>query len=292
MTDERESPEEPRVEPDHSRTHQVERQRRNLAEGAADGKAARRVRAVLIVGAVAFGSSVALATSLSDRPALPTTLAALLLILLPALSLAQTTPNVEVASHRKELYTSTAILLFALGALGLLGSWFLEVVPRQLLHPPPSLLLTLSAAALVCAACLGITYLFHILRHRAGWMERPIVHDMMPDTREEKRLFAVLSLAAGTGEEIAFRGFLPAYLSPWFGSYLAAALIPALAFGLMHAYQGAHGIARTTLMGVVMAVGVWWTGSLWPVIVAHTVLDLVLGLVLKDYFLAEATSER
>jgi membrane protease YdiL (CAAX protease family) len=74
---------------------------------------------------------------------------------------------------------------------------------------------------------------------------------------------------------------------PWTGSYLAGALPVAGVFGFLHAYQGRHGIVRTTAVGVVMAAGVAWTGSLWPSILAHAALDLLFGLVLSKSLVGE-----
>lgn len=219
------------------------------------------------------------------RPFGATILAAAFLVVLPLLSLAQTTPDFDVRSQREPLYVSSAVLLGLLGALAVLGLWGLEESPVWLFRPPTSAARLLLHTAVICGACLSIVYAFHRLSPRFGWSERDIVHDMMPETPREKWFFGLLSLSAGTGEEIAFRGFLPAYLAPWFGSYVTSALLPAVAFGLLHAYQGRHGILRTGLMGIMMAVGVAWSGSIWASMLAHTVLDLLLGLVLRDYFL-------
>ncbi|RMH16990.1 MAG: CPBP family intramembrane metalloprotease, partial [Gemmatimonadetes bacterium] len=51
-----------------------------------------------------------------------------------------------------------------------------------------------------------------------------------------------------------------------------------LAFGALHAYQGSVGVARTGLLGAGLAGAVVVSGSLWPAIVAHTLIDLALGL--------------
>jgi hypothetical protein len=171
-----------------------------------------------------------------------------------------------------------------MGGLAWWGGTLMEQEPSWLFRAQPPAQVALEAGAMFLI-CLGLVWGFRLIGPRFGWRERPIVRDLMPVTSGEKRLYAVLSVAAGTGEEVAFRGFLPAFLMPWAGSYLAAALVPTLAFGLLHAYQGGHGIARTTLMGLVLAGGVAWSGTLWSAMVAHTILDLALGLALNEYFL-------
>lgn len=237
-----------------------------------------RVASLLTVAAAS------LAVAFADRPVVPALIAAVLLILLPLLSVVRTTPDVEVSAHRREFYVSTAVLLWVMGGLAWWGATRLEQEPGWMFQPRPPAQVALEAGILVLL-CLGLVWAFRLAGPRFGWRERPIVRDLMPVTPGEKRMYAVLSLAAGTGEEVAFRGFLPAFLMPWAGSYPAAVLVPTLAFGLLHAYQGAHGVARTTLMGLVLAGGVAWSGTLWSAMVAHAVLDLILGLALNDYFL-------
>ena len=137
------------------------------------------------------------------------------------------------------------------------------------------------------AGGLATVYAFRALSPRFGWRETEVVRAIMPVTRAEKGVFVFLSLAAGVFEELVFRGFLPLFLVPWTGSYLAGALPVAVVFGFLHAYQGRHGIARTAVMGAILAVGVVWTGSLWPSIFAHAALDLILGLVLANSLLED-----
>ena len=231
--------------------------------------------------ALATAAVAALASVFGERPLLPSLMAAVLLILLPVLSLAKTTPDVDVRAERKAFYVSTAVLLWVMGGLAAWAMTGLEGPSLGLFAPQPLAAVLFQALALT-GACLLLVYAFHLLAPRLGWWERPLVRDLMPETRSERWTYAVLSLAAGTGEELAFRAFLPAFLFPWTGSYLIAALVPCVAFGTLHAYQGGHGILRTGLMGLILAVGVAWSGSLWSTMVAHTLLDLVLGLVLQD----------
>jgi membrane protease YdiL (CAAX protease family) len=103
---------------------------------------------------------------------------------------------------------------------------------------------------------------------------------LMPKTPEERRLFAGLSLSAGWGEEMAYRGYLPAALMvmglpAWWAMGVAAGV-----FGLLHAYQGPSGVVRTAAVGFLLGSSVILTESILPAMAAHALLDLVLGLVL------------
>jgi membrane protease YdiL (CAAX protease family) len=53
-------------------------------------------------------------------------------------------------------------------------------------------------------------------------------------------------------------------------------------FGVLHAYQGSLGMVRTAVLGGVLAWGFLASGSLWPAIAAHAVIDVVAGTLLAD----------
>jgi len=122
-----------------------------------------------------------------------------------------------------------------------------------------------------------------------------VLAELLPRTRAEKGAFVGLSFAAGIGEELAYRGYALLSLQllgmgPW-----AAAAISSVAFGFLHAYQGRVGIVRTGGMGFLLAVSVLLTGSLFPAILAHTLIDLIGGLVLGPRLqrpLVEPTASR
>ena len=59
-------------------------------------------------------------------------------------------------------------------------------------------------------------------------------------------------------------------------------MISSLVFGLLHVYQGPLGILRTATLGGLLAWGFLATGSLWPSIVAHAALDVLLGIFLAE----------
>src|ERR1700731_3367510 len=99
---------------------------------------------------------------------------------------------------------------------------------------------------------------------------------MLPGSQSESRLFALAAIAAGVCEEVLFRGFLIALLANWFGLLGGAALSVTL-FGLCHAYQGRAGIVRTGAFGAVATALALGSGSLIPVIIVHTAVDLLAG---------------
>lgn len=214
-------------------------------------------------------------------------LLALLLELLPILGLAQLPlADDEGPFPRVPVYLSSGAVILLLGWAGLIigtrevGREFMGLQGIQM-----GRLLLWSIGASV--GVLAVQLAFLVGRMRFGIRETPLLHQLLPRAFPEKVVFAFLSLAAGFGEEIAFRGFAIPALFLVTGSVWWGALISSLAFGVLHGYQGWIGVARTGSMGFLLAVVFIASGSLWPAILAHVVLDLTAGLVLGDVLLRE-----
>ncbi|MCP4572822.1 MAG: CPBP family intramembrane metalloprotease [bacterium] len=97
-----------------------------------------------------------------------------------------------------------------------------------------------------------------------------------PHTEAEGRLFTLVCVTAGVCEEIIYRGVLLAVLAQAFGIWTAM-VVSSVIFGLGHAYQGPAGIAKTSLIGLVMALLAVFSGSLFVPMVLHAVVDLTSG---------------
>lgn len=212
------------------------------------------------------------------------------LVALPWLALAQgSVPAAELRDHRAATYASSAtalatVTLFAWGAWPEAGRG-----PAEWLAWHGSASGLVGVSVLLTAGGIALCQAFRGLGNRHGWEETELVRAIIPSTSGERGLFAILSITAGFCEEIVFRGFLPLFLMPWFGGhYLLAALPVTAVFGILHAYQSAHGMVRTAAMGLVLAAGVAWTGSLLPSVIAHAALNLLIGLVLADSLLGRS----
>ena len=103
--------------------------------------------------------------------------------------------------------------------------------------------------------------------------------NLAPQSPTENRLFDMVSISAGVCEEILYRGLLLATLVSLVGTWPAVA-ITSLIFGLGHAYQGISGIAKTGLVGLVLALFTVSSGSLYIAIVLHAVIDLTSGRIM------------
>jgi membrane protease YdiL (CAAX protease family) len=126
---------------------------------------------------------------------------------------------------------------------------------------------------------------FREISIRTGTLDSQLLRQLLPRTREEAHTFGVLSVAAGFGEEIAYRGYAIPVLAPLLG-LAGSAVLTSVVFGVMHGYQGTLGMLRTGVLGGMLAWGFLASGSLWPAIVAHTVIDLVAGLWLGERLLS------
>ncbi len=119
------------------------------------------------------------------------------------------------------------------------------------------------------------------VRAKAGDLEA-----ITPRGATERRAFDRVSLTAGICEEVLYRGILLALLTGWLGTW-PAVVLSALAFGLAHAYQGPTGIAKTAGVGLVMALLTVLSGSIFPAVVLHVVIDVSSGRMMSAALEAE-----
>ena len=113
------------------------------------------------------------------------------------------------------------------------------------------------------------------------------VAPIVPRTREELAWSVPLSLTAGVCEETLYRGYFLVVLAPVFG-WWGGALLSSVPFGLAHAYQGRSGIVRTAVVGVFLASTVALTGSIWPAMALHALIDVGGMQVMSVCYRAEA----
>jgi membrane protease YdiL (CAAX protease family) len=101
---------------------------------------------------------------------------------------------------------------------------------------------------------------------------------MVPDTIAETVVFSlVLSPVAGVSEEFVFRGLLMWLFTVTTGDPISAIGSQAVLFGIIHLYQGGLGVLRTFVLGLILGAGTLACGSLLPVIVAHTLINVAVG---------------
>lgn len=175
-------------------------------------------------------------------------------------------------SGRHRIYLAAAVTLFGMGGLGLLlmivfhEQTFSNFFPGE--KQPVLLQLLYGAlygimAVLLLLRLLRLRFLKHtgqffrklLLRYRVGWLE-----------------IIMISVSAGVGEELLFRGGI----QPWLGIWPTA-----LIFVALHGYLNPRDHA-VFIYGVVMipiAAGLGWLykeSGIWAAALAHTIIDVVL----------------
>jgi membrane protease YdiL (CAAX protease family) len=95
-----------------------------------------------------------------------------------------------------------------------------------------------------------------------------------PTPAELVKNLIFISLFAGIGEELFFRGILQRIFirmtsSPWLGIILTAAIFSAFHFQF-------YGFFPRLLLGILLGVIYWYSGSLWPAILAHFLYDALV----------------
>ncbi len=202
-----------------------------------------------------------------------------LLVLLPTVAVAQVPLVRGVEVPKLDAYASSAFTLVALGV----GSTVLSRRPGGPGFAFGELpwMTMVGWTILLAGAALVVTWGFKWASVYLGLREDPILRALIPKSRSEKWAFAGLSVCAGFGEEITYRGYVLAMLVPVVGVFGGVAVSSAV-FGVLHTYQGVQGVLRTAVLGAVMAAGFLATGSLWPVVLAHLLYDVLAGVFLAD----------
>ena len=210
----------------------------------------------------------------------------LLGVLLPALAVAQLPLLETIDVGRASIYRGSCVTILAVGGVAAVLGWLSngEFLPGLAAVSPRDLLFWTAAATGGGLALIGASRALG----QDPWGSSPgFVLRLIPRTPREKRFFAGLSVVAGLGEEVAYRGYLLSTLELLGLGHWSAAVVSSAAFGLLHAYQGAAGIVRTGLTGLLLVLPVFATGSLIPSILAHACINLVAGLLIGPRLLAE-----
>jgi membrane protease YdiL (CAAX protease family) len=114
---------------------------------------------------------------------------------------------------------------------------------------------------------------------------RKLARRILPSTAVELAPYCALAVTAGVCEEFLYRGFAMAALGragvfPWAVVMLSSAL-----FGLAHTYQGRSGVVGTSFMGLLFGGVRVAVFSLLPVMVWHSLVDLIAGIAGPRYLL-------
>lgn len=194
--------------------------------------------------------------------------------------------KVDPGRARLWLWSSAMIMLWALVAAIVL-LWLFEARSwgaLRLVMPHGWRLWGSMGLVLLLVLALAIAYARTVARITRRKHPKPVERanpnaiELYPHTPYELGMWLALSLSAGFCEELVFRGYFLWVFQPIFGLWGAAAF-SVVAFGLAHAYQGVKGILATATVGLLLTLVVLFSGSLWPAIALHALVDFGGGLV-------------
>jgi len=104
-----------------------------------------------------------------------------------------------------------------------------------------------------------------------------------PASPRERRMWILLSLSAGIGEELVWRGVLPALLSRLTGSLAVAIVLSVLSFSIAHAIQGLRSVLAIAAFAVAFHALVFLSGSLYVAMTVHFVYDVIAGFTYATF---------
>lgn len=107
--------------------------------------------------------------------------------------------------------------------------------------------------------------------------EKPTWRLFAPTNRRERWMWVILSLSAGVGEELVWRGVLPALLTAASGSLAAALVLSVVSFSLAHAIQGPRSVFAIAALAAAFHALVWISGSLYVGMAVHFIYDVIAG---------------
>ncbi len=242
--------------------------------------ASRGARAVILGGGVITGVLAPFLVSTTALAWPDAVLISVLLVLVPTLAVGQLPVADEREVRRIPAYAASAVTIGFLAALcWLVGTRSGGAAALGLVGIPARTLVLWSL--LLAGAAIGIELLFRQLGIAMGWSESPWLKLLLPRTTRERWAFAALSLVAGFGEELVYRGYAILVLAGLVGT-TGAAMLTSVVFGVLHSYQGSVGVVRSAVLGGILAWGFLATGSLWPSVAAHALIDVVGGIILAD----------
>lgn len=187
--------------------------------------------------------------------------------------------RVDPARARRWFGLGVMLVFWPLMAAGM-ALWHFEGRPWAALRlVMPSGWRLWGSTALVLALALHYTRtLVRIARSKRKRIQIEGAAGLIPRTRSELGSWVAVSVTAGVCEEFVFRGYLIWVLTDLLGLWGAAA-VSLVIFGLAHSYQGVKGILPVGALAIVFTLVVLISGSLFPAMMLHAMVDTGEGLV-------------
>ncbi len=172
---------------------------------------------------------------------------------------------------RKAFFVSVILQQTIFVTMSLIVAYFewIPLFPARYPSPPGILL----ASLLLGGSVLAMRPLWRDAVER----REPRVQLSMPSDATERRLWVGISIAAGIGEEISYRGVLYTLLLRLAGDPLTAAVAAAAVFGASHIVQGWKAVGITALFALAAQSLTFYAGSLYLAMAWHVGYDIIAG---------------
>jgi len=157
------------------------------------------------------------------------------------------------------------------------GRSLLELIGRRPWFTPR----LLAGDVLYAALALGFSYALFVGIDRVLQHGEALTNPLLPAVPSGAAGIIVwigLSLSAGICEEIVFRGYLQRQLAALSGSTSVAIVGQAVAFGIVHGYEGVGAVIRIVVYGLAFGMLARWRGNIRAGMIAHVVWDILAGL--------------
>lgn len=106
---------------------------------------------------------------------------------------------------------------------------------------------------------------------------------ILPHNSKEKRVWVLLSLTAGVTEEFLYRGYI-FFIIPYLtrcSSPIVLIISSSILFAVGHIYQGKE-VIKPAVAGLILSIIYYCTGSIYIVILLHSLQDIVAGGLIKQ----------
>ena len=196
-------------------------------------------------------------------------------------------PDISAEHSPDDVFVAAVLFELALGALALVLGWMLGPDPRTMIPEPAveAIWPVVTGILYGILAAIPVLILIEIVRRIPCEPVRKL--ERLSDDGMFKTLLSLswvelilISICAGVGEELLFRGWLLYWLAgfqvggpePTMFEFGAALVASSIAFGLVHPITKLY-VFLAALMGLYFGFLVLWTGNLLIPIAAHAAYD-------------------
>jgi membrane protease YdiL (CAAX protease family) len=181
-------------------------------------------------------------------------------------------PPDQPLPDRVRLFQQTALVLIILATLSLLVARVQRIPLFPVALPPPG-------AVVAGVAFYAAAVAFMRPRWRRAVERRArVAHLYMPADARERGWWVAVSILAGVGEEITWRGVQAALAGIVTGDFWLAALFCATSFAMTHIIQGWRSVAVIVVFALGAHTLVWLAGSLYVAMAVHVAYDITAGI--------------